>query len=97
MPPKLARACGRSSGCGPLSKRWRSAWPSTHWFMLSRNVASSDWREETVKGHASLVEVIKAANEELAIEMIKEHISFARERILRSYLDSASGSAWAGG
>ena len=79
-----------------LYSAWEQIRSSTYWFMLSRNVASSDWREETVNGHASLVKIIKAGDEGAAVEMIKEHIS-------RSYLDSrsyrapASGSAWARG
>jgi DNA-binding GntR family transcriptional regulator len=79
-----------------LYSAWEQIRSPTYWFMLSRNVASPDWREETVKGHASLVTIIKAGDENAAVEMIKEHISFAYERILRSYLDSVSGPAAAG-
>ena len=76
-----------------LYSAWEQIRMPTYWFMLSRNVASPDWREETVRGHAGLVQVIKNADESPAVEMIKEHISFAYERILRSYLDSTADLA----
>jgi len=76
-----------------LYSAWEQIRMPTYWFMLSRNVASPDWREETVRGHAGLVQVIKNADESAAVEMIKEHISFAYERILRSYLDSTADLA----
>ncbi len=101
MPPKRARqfhdAIYRAARHQRLYSAWEQIRSPTYLFMLSRNVASSDWREETVKGHASLVTIIKAGDEGAAVEMIKEHISFAYQRILRSYLDSVSGPAAAGG
>jgi DNA-binding GntR family transcriptional regulator len=73
-----------------LSNAWEQIRLPTYWFMLSRNVASPDWREGTVKGHAEIVRIIRAGDENVAAEMIKEHISFAYERILQSYLNSMS-------
>ncbi|HUB41731.1 MAG TPA: FCD domain-containing protein [Streptosporangiaceae bacterium] len=64
--------------------------------MLSRNVASPDWRDSTVKGHADIVRVIRAGDETAAVELIKEHISFAYERILQSYLTTATEKDSAG-
>jgi DNA-binding GntR family transcriptional regulator len=61
--------------------------------MLSRNVASPDWREGTVKGHGEILKVIRRGDQDAAAELITEHISFAYERILQSYLDSMSDSA----
>jgi DNA-binding GntR family transcriptional regulator len=58
--------------------------------MLSRNVASPDWREGTVKGHAEILKIIRSGDENAAAELITEHISFAYERILESYLNSKS-------
>lgn len=71
-----------------LSSAWEQIRLPTYWFMLSRNVASPDWREATVHGHGSLVKVIKAGDEAVATKAIKEHISFAYQRILESYLNS---------
>jgi DNA-binding GntR family transcriptional regulator len=57
---------------------------------LSRNVASPDWREGTVRGHAEILKIIRSGDERKAAALITEHISFAYERILESYLNSKS-------
>ena len=76
-----------------LSNAWEQIRLPTYWFMLSRNVASSDWREGTVQGHAEILKVIQKGNQDAAVEVTKEHISFAYERILQSYQDSLADSA----
>jgi DNA-binding GntR family transcriptional regulator len=76
-----------------LSSAWEQIRLPTYWFMLSRNVASPDWRDGTVKGHAEIVTVIRTGDENAAADAIREHISFAYERILQSYLSSMSDSA----
>jgi DNA-binding GntR family transcriptional regulator len=76
-----------------LSNAWEQIRLPTYWFMLSRNVASPDWRDATVSGHADIVRVIRAGDESQAAESIREHITFAYERILQSYLDSMSQAA----
>ncbi len=78
-----------------LSNAWEQIRLPTYWFMLSRNVASSDWREGTVQGHAEILKVIKSGDQKAAVEVTKEHISFAYERILQSYQDSLPDSAGA--
>jgi DNA-binding GntR family transcriptional regulator len=75
-----------------LSNAWEQIRLPTYWFMLSRNVASSDWREGTVQGHAEILKVIKRGDQNAAVEVTKEHISFAYARILQSYQDSLSDS-----
>lgn len=76
-----------------LSNAWEQIRLPTYWFMLSRKVASSDWREGTVQGHAEILKVIKKGNQDAAVEVTKEHISLAYERILQSYQDSLADSA----
>ena len=76
-----------------LSNAWEQIRLPTYWFMLSRNVASPDWREGTVKGHADILKIIRSGDERAAATMITEHISFAYERILQSYLSSKSEPA----
>jgi DNA-binding GntR family transcriptional regulator len=76
-----------------LSSAWEQIRLPTYWFMLSRNVASPDWRDATVSGHADILRIIRTGDESLAAETIKEHISFAYERILQSYLNSVSQAA----
>jgi DNA-binding GntR family transcriptional regulator len=82
-------------------QRLWSAWEQirlpTYWFLLSRNVASPDWRDATVSGHADIARVIRTGDENLAAETIRAHITFAYERILQSYLNSVSQSTAAAG
>jgi DNA-binding GntR family transcriptional regulator len=73
-----------------LCSAWEQIRLPAYWFMLSRNVASPDWRNATVSGHAELVRIIKAGQENLAARTIRKHITFAHERILQSYLNSVS-------
>jgi DNA-binding GntR family transcriptional regulator len=80
-----------------LSGAWEQIRLPAYWFMLSRNVASPDWRNATVSGHAELVRIIKMGQESLAAQTIREHIAFAHERILQSYLNSVSRAAAAAG
>jgi DNA-binding GntR family transcriptional regulator len=76
-----------------LSGAWEQIRLPAYWFMLSRNVASPDWRNATVSGHAEIVRIIKAGQENLAAQTITEHITFAHERILQSYLNSVGQAA----
>jgi len=69
-----------------LSSAWEQIRLPAYWFLLSRNVASPDWREGTVKGHAEILRVIRTGDETAAVELIKEHVSFAYERILQGYI-----------
>ncbi len=78
-----------------LANAWEQIRLPTYWFMLSRNVASSDWREGTVNGHAAILKIIKSGDQNAAVEVTKEHISFAYERILESYQGSVPDSAGA--
>jgi DNA-binding GntR family transcriptional regulator len=76
-----------------LSSAWEQIRLPAYWFMLSRNVASPDWRNATVSGHADIVRIIKTGQESLAAQTIREHITFAHERILQNYLNSVSEAA----
>jgi DNA-binding GntR family transcriptional regulator len=76
-----------------LSSAWEQIRLPAYWFMLSRNVASPDWRNATVSGHAEIVQIIKTGQQSLAAQKIREHITFAHERILQSYLNSVSRAA----
>jgi DNA-binding GntR family transcriptional regulator len=76
-----------------LSSAWEQIRLPAYWFMLSRNVASPDWRNATVSGHAEIVRIIKTGQESLAAQTIREHITFAHERILQNYLNSVSEAA----
>jgi DNA-binding GntR family transcriptional regulator len=69
-----------------LYAAWSQIRLPTYWFMLSRNVASPDWRQNTVSGHEDILRAIRGGDENAAGSRVKEHISFAYERILQSYI-----------
>jgi DNA-binding GntR family transcriptional regulator len=72
-----------------LYAAWSQIRLPTYRFMLSRNVANPDWREGTVRGHTGILRAITDGDEDAAVATIKEHISFAYDRILQSYLDES--------
>jgi DNA-binding GntR family transcriptional regulator len=72
---------------------WSQIRLPTYWFLLSRNVASSDWRQSMVSGHTQILKTIRSGDDDAAVTAIKEHISFAYDRILRSYLTTSRGAS----
>src|SRR6185436_11388533 len=69
-------------------KRLQSVWadlrPQIYIFLLSRNVADSDFRVSMVR-HQEIVDVIRAGDEVKAMECIERHIQFAYNRIIKIY------------
>jgi DNA-binding GntR family transcriptional regulator len=69
-------------------KRLQSVWadlrPQIYIFLLSRNVANSDFRVSMVR-HQEIVDVIRAGDELKAMECIEKHIQFAYNRIIKIY------------
>lgn len=64
---------------------WTILRPQVHVFLLSRNVANADFREKAVAGHRQIMEAIADQDQDRALSTIDEHISFAYERVLRTY------------
>jgi len=69
-------------------KRLQAAWavlrPQIYIFLLSRNVADSDFRTQMVR-HQDLVDVIRAQDLPGAMEVIEVHLQYAYNRIIRMY------------
>lgn len=69
-------------------KRLQSVWadlrPQIYIFLLSRNVADSDFRVQMVR-HQEIVDVIRSGNEAEAMKCIENHIQFAYNRIIKIY------------
>jgi len=69
-------------------KRLQSVWadlrPQIYIFLLSRNVANSDFRVSMVR-RREIVDVIRAGDELKAMECIEKHIQFAYNRIIKIY------------
>ncbi|MBI1282574.1 MAG: FCD domain-containing protein [Anaerolineaceae bacterium] len=69
-------------------KRLQSVWadlrPQIYIFLLSRNVADSDFRVQMVR-HQEIVDVIREGDEVRAMDCIERHIQFAYNRIIKIY------------
>ena len=70
---------------------WSHIRMPAYWFMLSRNVANAQWREDTASGHTRIVATIRAGNQDAARAATTEHIQTGFSRIEASYL-AAGGS-----
>ena len=74
-----------ASGHTRLLNMWSMLRPQIHIFLLSRNVVNQDFRDYIVPDHQDLLNVMRAGNEERALETLRAHLKGAYERILRSY------------
>jgi DNA-binding GntR family transcriptional regulator len=64
---------------------WATLRPQVYIFVLSRNVASADFRDAAVRGHQELLNLIKARNKQRALDLIEEHMRFAYDYVIRTY------------
>lgn len=74
----------RASRHKRLQACWADLRPQIYIFLLSRNVADQDFRTQMV-GHQELVDVIRARDEEKAIQCINNHLAIAYNRISKTY------------
>jgi DNA-binding GntR family transcriptional regulator len=74
----------RASGHKRLQVCWNDLRPQIYIFLLSRNVADSDFRPQMIY-HQEIVDVIRAGDEERAIACIENHIRVAYSRIIKTY------------
>ncbi len=69
-------------------RRLRDAWtilrPQIHVLLLSRNVASDDFKAILVVGHQDLLDSIVASDPDQATERIREHLGVSYERVSQS-------------
>lgn len=64
---------------------WGTLRSQIYIIMLSRNVASADFKDAVVYGHQGIVDVIKSGDKERALELIEAHMAVAYELVSRSY------------
>src|SRR5262249_43569279 len=74
----------RASGHKRLQACWNNLRPQTYIFLLSRNVADSDFRGQMI-GHQQIVDLIRTRDEANAVTYIENHIRVAYDRIIKSY------------
>ena len=72
-----------------LYQSWSNIRMQVYWFLLSRNVAGPDWRQNMVKNHGRILSLIEAGDEMRAVDAIGEHIRGAYTRIWSTLTEPA--------
>jgi DNA-binding GntR family transcriptional regulator len=75
----------RASGNQRLLSFWTTLRPQIYVFLLSRNVADSDFRESVVRGHRDILDAISDRDATQAQALIEGHLGFAYSRVIGSY------------
>jgi DNA-binding GntR family transcriptional regulator len=68
-----------------LYASWLGVRSQVYLFLLTRNVASSDWRLKSINGHSEILEAMRARDEHLAVKLITAHISYAYSLISNGF------------
>jgi DNA-binding GntR family transcriptional regulator len=74
-----------------LYASWSAIRMQVYLFLLQRNIANADWRVQTVKGHAEILDVLKSGAEEEAARAVRQHITNGYGRIISGVADRADG------
>jgi DNA-binding GntR family transcriptional regulator len=64
---------------------WSNIRLQVYRFLLTRNLANPDWRENMAKGHTDILEVLRSRDEEATVATVVTHIQFAYMRIVESF------------
>jgi DNA-binding GntR family transcriptional regulator len=72
-----------------LYASWWAIRGQVYLFLRRRNIANADWRVATVKGHADILDLIRAGQEEQAAVAVRKHISSAYGRIINTLTSDA--------
>lgn len=72
-----------------LYASWSAIRGQVYLFLRRRNIANADWRVATVKGHADILELIRADKEDDAAAAVREHISNAYGKIISTLTEEA--------
>lgn len=69
-----------------LYDAWSNLKSQVYVFLLSRNLADSDYKGQlTIQGHAQLLDALRARDEAYAVETIETHLRAAYSRIVKNY------------
>lgn len=70
-----------------LSDCWSNLRSQIYVFLLTRNAANPDFRELTVTMHATILDALRAHDEQTAVQVIAEHLHGSYLRVLKVYTD----------
>lgn len=65
---------------------WSNIRLQVYRFLLSRNLANPDWRDNMARGHTDILEILRSRDEEALVAVVGDHIQFAHRRILESFV-----------
>jgi DNA-binding GntR family transcriptional regulator len=68
-----------------LLNYWTTLRPQVYVLMLSRNVASANFRDAAVRGHQEILDAIKTRDKQRALDVIEQHMLVAYELVSHSY------------
>jgi DNA-binding GntR family transcriptional regulator len=66
---------------------WSNLKSQIYVFLLTRNVANPDFREQAVKSHSEILDALAARDPKLAGQRIEEHLRAAYVRVMSSYVE----------
>lgn len=75
-----------------LYESWSAIRGQVYLFLRRRNLANSDWRVATAKGHADILDLIRAGDEDAAAAALREHISIAYGKIVSVLQEEAEAA-----
>jgi len=64
---------------------WSNIRLQVYRFLLTRNLANPDWRENMARGHTDILDVLRSRDEEATVSTVVNHIQFAYMRIVESF------------
>jgi DNA-binding GntR family transcriptional regulator len=64
---------------------WSNIRLQVYRFLLTRNLANPDWRDNMARGHTDILEVLRSRDEEATVATVVQHIQFAYMRIVESF------------
>jgi DNA-binding GntR family transcriptional regulator len=76
-----------------LYESWSAIRMQVFLLLLRRNIANADWKVATVGGHAEILDLIEAGNEDDAAKAVRFHVSTGYQRIVAGQLERAEDAA----
>jgi DNA-binding GntR family transcriptional regulator len=81
---------------------WQNIRLQVYRFLLTRNLANPDWRDNMERGHTEILDVLRTRDEEAVVSVVVTHIQYAYMRIVESFapgegakeLLAVAGIAW---
>lgn len=70
---------------------WSNIRLQVYRFLLTRNLANPDWRENMARGHTEILDVLRSRDEEAMVSTVVTHIQYAYMRVVESFAPGEAG------